>query len=45
MNLKNFPVDGMKKNGVTALGIAAYRGNVQMMELLSEKADLAFTTH
>ena len=36
MNLKNLSVDGMKKNGVTALGIAAFRGNVPMMDLLSK---------
>jgi len=33
--LKNFPVDAMKKNGVTAMGIAALKGDIKMMELLS----------
>jgi len=28
VKLKNFPVDEMKKNGVTAMGIAAYRGQI-----------------
>jgi ankyrin repeat protein len=28
VKLKNFPVDETKKNGVTAMGIAAYRGHV-----------------
>ncbi len=32
----------MKKNGVTAMGIAAYRGNIQMMELLAERTNLQF---
>ena len=42
IRLKNFPVDAMKKNGVTAMGIAAYRGNIQMMELLAERTNLQF---
>jgi ankyrin repeat protein len=42
IRLKNFPVDAMKKNGVTAMGIAAYRGNIQMMELLAERSNLQF---
>ena len=40
IRLKKFPVDSMKKNGVTAMGIAAFRGNIPMMELLAEKSDL-----
>jgi ankyrin repeat protein len=31
IRLKNFPVDATKKNGVTAAGIAAFRGNIEMM--------------
>lgn len=42
IRLRNYPVDAMKKNGVTAMGIAAFRGNVQMMELLSERSNLLF---
>lgn len=42
VRLKNYPVDAMKKNGVTAMGIAASRGNIKMMELLSEKSYLKF---
>ena len=42
IRLKNYPVDAMKKNGVTAMGIAAFRGNIKMMELLAEKSNLQF---
>ena len=42
IRLKNFPVDSMKKNGVTSMGISAYRGNVQMMEMLAERSNLQF---
>jgi hypothetical protein len=28
IRLKNYPVDAMKRNGVTAMGIAAFRGNI-----------------
>ena len=30
----DFPIDEPKNNGITALGIAAYRGNVPMMQRL-----------
>ena len=43
VKLKNFPVDEMKKNGVTAMGIAAYRGQIQTMTILAEKSDLMLT--
>jgi ankyrin repeat protein len=43
LKIKNFPVDAMKQNGVTAMGIAAYKGNVIMMEILKEKSNLMFT--
>lgn len=28
IKLKNFPVDELKKNGVTPMGIASYRGHI-----------------
>ena len=28
VSLKNFPIDATKKNGVTAFGIAAYKGHI-----------------
>ena len=31
---RKFPLDSEKNNGVTAVAIAAYRGNVQMVERL-----------
>ncbi len=34
LRLKNFPKDAMKSNGVTALGIAAHRGSIEMMQAL-----------
>ena len=43
MKLKSFPIDAIKKNGVTAMGIAAYKGSVPMLQLLSEKSDLGFS--
>ena len=30
-SLKNYPVDEEKENGVTAYGIAAYRGHINML--------------
>ena len=42
--LMDFPLDEVKDNGITALGIAAYRGNVSMMErLVNAGSDPYFT--
>jgi ankyrin repeat protein len=43
IKLKGFPVDAIKKNGVSAMGIAAYKGSLEMMDILSSKSDLNFT--
>ena len=45
IRLKNFPVDATKKNGVTAAGIAAFRGNIDMLHILSERVDLHYTNN
>ncbi len=45
IRLKNFPVDATKKNGVTAAGIAAFRGNIDMLQILSERVDFHFTNN
>lgn len=29
-----FPLDYTKNNGITAVGIAAFKGNIQMLDLL-----------
>jgi ankyrin repeat protein len=43
VKLKNFPIDELKKNGVTAMGIASYRGSIEMMEIVGQHSDLNFT--
>jgi len=46
VRLKNFPKDAIKNNGVTALGIAAYQGSIQMMQaLIDGGCDIKYTNN
>lgn len=37
LKMSKFPRDAEKNNGVTAAGIAAYRGSVEMLQVLAEQ--------